>query len=223
MPPKPKYEKRDMIDAALQIARESGISAVTAREVAARLGCSTRPVFTCFSGMEELQNAVTDAAWEMFYAYLRVADDYVPAFKKRGLQMVRFAKEEPKLFRLLFMTESTQDYGDWSRSYLHGFEKDIAAIKSLYHVSKQEASLLFHQVFLCTCGVCTLQTSNVCTFSEQELVTMFGCAFGGTMTLIRSGNTDAVSAAPVHKDSPQAAVLQAEFPQANQSFTLRKH
>lgn len=31
--------------------------------------------------------------------------NYSPAFKQFGIQMVRFAKEEPKLFQVLYMQE----------------------------------------------------------------------------------------------------------------------
>ena len=54
MPPKNRFTKDEMIDAALDIVREKGIDALTSRELGARMGCSTRPMFTFFSTVNEL-------------------------------------------------------------------------------------------------------------------------------------------------------------------------
>ena len=51
MPPKPKFTKEEIVTAALNITREKGIDAVTAREIAAKLGSSARPIFTVFRNM----------------------------------------------------------------------------------------------------------------------------------------------------------------------------
>ena len=83
MPPKPKFNKEEIVYAGLDIAREKGISEVKARDVGDKLGCSSRPIFTFFASMEELQKAVEDEAWKVFRSYLAVADNYLPAFKMR--------------------------------------------------------------------------------------------------------------------------------------------
>ena len=44
LPPKPKFTKDEITNAALTVAREKGIGAVSAREVAVVLGTSTRPM-----------------------------------------------------------------------------------------------------------------------------------------------------------------------------------
>ena len=46
MPPKVRFRKEEIASAALDIAREKGIDAVTAREVAKALGVSVGPIFT---------------------------------------------------------------------------------------------------------------------------------------------------------------------------------
>ena len=58
MPPKAKFTKEEIINAAFEITRRDGFDALTARSLAAELGSSPRPIFTVFSGMEEVQSAV---------------------------------------------------------------------------------------------------------------------------------------------------------------------
>ena len=91
MPPKPKFTKEEIVFAAKEIVREKGLSALTAREVAEKLGSSPRPIFTVFRNMKELQEAVSESAMRDFNARLRRAADFTPAFKEVGMQMIRFA------------------------------------------------------------------------------------------------------------------------------------
>ena len=58
MPPKVKFQKEEIVEAAVNIARKKGISAVTAREVGAVLGVSSRPLFTYFDTVDELKREV---------------------------------------------------------------------------------------------------------------------------------------------------------------------
>ena len=62
MPPKPKFTKEEIVQAALELVSEKGMEALTARDLGARLGSSARPVFTVFQSMEEVQRQVRDAA-----------------------------------------------------------------------------------------------------------------------------------------------------------------
>ena len=47
MPPKPKFTKDEIVDAALDIVSRDGVEAMTAREVGERLGSSARPILPC--------------------------------------------------------------------------------------------------------------------------------------------------------------------------------
>ena len=105
MPPKAKFTKDEIIEAAVGIVREEGFSALTARVLGARLGSSARPVFTVFQGMEEVQQAVIRRAKEIYGEYVEegLSDD-IP-FRGVGTQYILFSIREPKLFQLLFMKE----------------------------------------------------------------------------------------------------------------------
>ena len=62
MTPKAKFTKEEISAAALNIVKNSGADALTARSLGNKLGSSARPVFTVFSGMEEVQAEVVSAA-----------------------------------------------------------------------------------------------------------------------------------------------------------------
>ena len=62
MPPKPKFTKEEIVQTALAVVSEKGVEALTAKELGNALGSSARPIFTVFSSMKEVQDAVREAA-----------------------------------------------------------------------------------------------------------------------------------------------------------------
>ncbi len=58
MPPKTKFNKENIIEAAFEIAKENGFSAITARSVAKRLGSSVAPIYVNFETIENLIESV---------------------------------------------------------------------------------------------------------------------------------------------------------------------
>ncbi len=109
MPPKCKFKKDDVISAALTLVREGGASALTARALAERLGSSPKPIFGLFSGMDAVLEETLTAADALYQSYLRadMAAGEFPPYKASGMAYIRFAREEPALFRLLFMRDRT--------------------------------------------------------------------------------------------------------------------
>lgn len=107
MPPKVKITKDEILKAALGIVRKGGAQALNARALADALGCSTQPVFSNYPGMDELRADVDRAAYELYREYLAsgAKRSDVPKYKAFGLAYIEFAKEEPELFRLLFMCD----------------------------------------------------------------------------------------------------------------------
>ena len=202
MPPKPKFTKEEIVAAALALVSEKGTEALTARELGLRLGSSARPIFTVFQSMEEVQRQVRKAAMEHFNSFTEKAMNFSPAFKQFGMQMILFAKEEPRLFRLLFMTEN-----DRARSF-----EDVLAelggtallcirlIERDYGLTEQEAMELFRHVWIHTYGIGALCATGMCSFSEEEINGMLGHAFLAMMLLIKSGKLQEKTVTPVEQN-----------------------
>ena len=109
MPPKVRITKEQLISAGLDIVRIGGPEALNARAVAARLGCSTQPVFSNYAAMEDLQRDVLAAAEGLFRESLGQAMDRadIPPYKAMGMGYIAFARREPALYRWLFMRDRT--------------------------------------------------------------------------------------------------------------------
>lgn len=189
MPPKPKFTKEEIVEAALTLVSANGIEALTARELSAYLGSSARPIFTVFKSMEEVAQAVREAAMKRYEEFVERALDYTPAFKKYGLQMVLFSKQEPKLFQLLFMTEN-----DFAHSFVDVFsnlgrtaKSCIEIIEHDYHLEPDMAMLLFEHAWIHTFGICVMCATGTCRFTDDEISEMLSDNFKGMMMLAKSG------------------------------------
>lgn len=105
MPAKAKVTRDMIVDAAFEVARESGAEAITARTVSQKLNCSTQPVMYHFSTIEALKRAAYNKLDWFHTNYLMTIpaaqDDVMLGI---GLNYIRFAVEEPHLFRFLFQS-----------------------------------------------------------------------------------------------------------------------
>ena len=70
VPPKIRYDREAVLQAAYRIARSQGAEAVNARAIARELGCSTQPIFRAFSGMEELRQELLGLARACYNSYM---------------------------------------------------------------------------------------------------------------------------------------------------------
>ncbi len=109
MPPKVRFTREDVIQAALRIIRQSGMAGVTARALGNELDSSAKPIFGLFRNMEEVQTEALGAAYEVYQTYLQtaMAQTVYPPYKASGMAYIQFAAEEKELFKLLFMRDRT--------------------------------------------------------------------------------------------------------------------
>ena len=105
MPPKIRFGREDIVSAALEIVRREGIEGVNARTVAAELGCSTQPLFREFETMEQIKEETARLAMDMYARCVAEGAEREPiSYKGTGMAYIDFARREPQLFKLLFMS-----------------------------------------------------------------------------------------------------------------------
>ena len=189
MPPKAKFTKEQITKAALCVVSEKGAQALTAKELGAALGTSTTPIFTVFNSMQEVQDAVMLAAMERFEEYAHKAAHLGPVFKQIGMQMILFAKEEPKLYQLIFMS-SISEAQTFDDIYAHlGSVADecLDVLQKDYDLSKADAKTLFEHVWIHTFGIGALCATGMCDFSHEQIAQMLTQDFTAMMMLMKSG------------------------------------
>ena len=100
MSKKPTTTREAMIDGAFRLIREQGHEALTVRNLASFLGCSTQPIMYQFPDTEILKDLTYQKADAFHSEYILAAGDLLEI----GIRYIRFAEEEPQLFRFLFQS-----------------------------------------------------------------------------------------------------------------------
>ena len=131
MAPKNKFTKEAMVDAALRVVRAQGIDGLTAKTMADELGTSTQPIFTAFGSMDGVKREVCAAAMRVYERYADAGlREKIPFFGV-GMQHVRFAREEPELYRLLFLTKDSGAMAAMRRMYFSSYSRCSPAPKPM--------------------------------------------------------------------------------------------
>ena len=105
MPPRAKITKEMVVDAAFEVARKTGAENINARTVSNELNCSTQPVMYHFETIETLKRVAYNKADEYHTEYLmNIPETQEDVLLGIGLNYIRFAVEEPNLFRFLFQS-----------------------------------------------------------------------------------------------------------------------
>lgn len=181
MPPKSRFTKKEIVDAALNITREEGFRAVTARALGARLHSSPKVIFGLFANMEELQQEVIKAANDLYQRYLQedMAAGRYPPYKASGMAYIRFAREETELFKLLFMRTRTKKEAEQPADEM----KEILALIQKNTGLSAERALYFHlEMWTFVHGIATMLATSYLELDAETISTMLTDIYMGVKT-----------------------------------------
>lgn len=189
MPPKYKFTKEQVVEAALSLAREGGMEAVTARALGQRLGASARPVFSLYESMEQVKEDALRAAYARYREAMarELSHGEYPPYKACGIAYIRFAAEEPSLFRLLFLRERDKR-GAWPD------EEEWASVEPLVRngtgLSGSRAGRLHTEMWALVHGIATMLATGYMRFDWGEISAMLTDVFQGLNTAAKEENGD---------------------------------
>lgn len=173
MPPKVKFQKEEIVKAAVDITRKKGISAVTAREVGAELGVSSRPLFTYFESVDELKKAVWQYAKNLYEECVRNGLKAEIPFLGVGQNYIRFAKEEPELYKYLFLNPPPDVKGSAMDALKLSQELVRESLMNIYNIDGDSADKYFRDLWLVSYSITTLIVTGECPYSDEEISALF--------------------------------------------------
>lgn len=171
MPPQAKITRQMILDATLEITRQSGFEAVNARSIAARLQCSTRPLFTCYRSMEALKEDFLSFAFDFYTRYTTEygASAAVPPGLVWPMAYLRFARAETQLFRLLFISDLDLDMAAPEDFYREsGNAAKAQEFAAAIGVGPQQAKAIFLDLFLYAHGLAVLTAAGKVALCEAD-------------------------------------------------------
>lgn len=156
-----------ILDTAFQMAREEGLTNITARRVAERANCSTQPIFRSFQNMEELVSGVYERAIAFFQDYY----GFYPKLEKMpfcnlGMAYIAFAREEKELFRMLFVPDRP---GKALYEILNGSAENVKTeIQRAAAQGCHDPGALFMKIWIFIHGAACMSMTGDYDLSDQE-------------------------------------------------------
>ena len=169
MPAVRKVSKEQIIDAAVDVLRDDGFSAINARSVAKKLGCSTQPIYFSFRNMDELKAALTERAIQMHTQRvrdsMRIHEGSDSRYSSYGMGFVKFAAEEKQLFRWFYL--EGEQLGPYQNDVL---TSEVISVITEEFGYEEDVARRFHQdMVYFTYGLAILANTGHLHLTEAEL------------------------------------------------------
>ena len=189
MPKKIRISKDMILESAFEIVKNDGIEKLSNRELANKLNCSIRPIYYQFENVEEMQKELYKKIEQFFYKFL--LDNMIegiPQYKQVGMNYIKFAQKEKKLFQTLFMS----DTGLTPDAFVAKDGADYKEIEKLIKISadlKEEDIKDFHTKMWIFChGIATLVANGTIKLTDNQIQDLLSYEFQALMLLEENPN-----------------------------------
>lgn len=168
MPPTKKFQRENIIDIAYEIVKNEGIENINARRIAKELGCSVQPIFHNFANMEELKEAVYEKIYGKYKEYMQIDLNEEKAYKRSGLAYIKFAKDYPNFFKIIFMQKTNLSAEEFILADNKG-NNIIELGRKLTNLLYEEQKKFHVKVWIFTHGIACLVATNTIKLTEEEI------------------------------------------------------
>lgn len=189
MSTKIKISKDMILDAAFDIVRKDGMEKLSNRELANRLKCSIRPIYYQFENVQQMQKELYAKIEHYFYKFiLDNMVEEIPKYKQVGINYIKFAQKEKRLFQILFMS----DIGLTPDAFVSKAGEDYEEVEKLIKIStniRDEDIKEFHTKMWFFChGIATLVASDTIKLTDKQIQDLLSYEFQALMLLGENPN-----------------------------------
>lgn len=160
MPPRKRIFQQDILQAATDLVRKQGPQALSVRNLAKKMNCSTQPVYSVFKNMNELQNELTSFIREKYL------HGQANSYKEVALSFLHFAKNEKNLFRLVYLRQRAEN-----ESFLEdpNEAQTIRNLSARLELSSDRAAEMHRRMQYFCYSMAVMIATGYINFSEEEL------------------------------------------------------
>ncbi len=185
MPPKAKITKEMIMDAAFEVTRTEGAENVNARTVSKKLGCSTQPVMYHFAKIEDMKKAVYDKTNWFHTEYLMNIKPNEDVMLGIGLNYIRFAVEEPNLFRFLFQSGFAVENNILQMIDAEELKPVLSAMQQEMKLNEEQTKEVFLTLALFVHGYASIIANNSLEFDETITATHLKRVYTGAILALQ--------------------------------------
>ena len=189
MPKQIKISKEMILDAAFEIARKDGLDKISNRELANKLKCSIRPIYYQFQNVEEMQKELYQKIEKYFYNFLMDnMIDGIPKYKQIGINYIKFAKKENKLFQILFMSELGLSPSAFVTKSGDDYKEIEKMVKLSTNLDDEDIKKFHTKMWIFSHGLASLVANNTIKLTDEQIAKLLSYEFQALMLLEENPN-----------------------------------
>lgn len=162
MPPQKRIFREDILKAAVQLVREEGAAALSVRNLARTLNCSTQPIYSEFKNMETLREELMGYIRE---SYLHKDAD---SYQQIALSFLHFAQQEKNLFQLVYLRQRARGETFFEdpneRQTIHKLQVNL-------DLSQRQAADMHRRMQYYCYSMAVMMATGYLNFSQEEIRT----------------------------------------------------
>ena len=169
MPRTKQIEKQDILGTAAGVVRQKGEQALTVRNIAAQLGCSTQPLYYEFANIDQLRAELLPYVRE-HYLQFRCSN-----YKAFGRHFLNFARQEKELFRFVYLRH--RNPGETLLDDVN-CEETVRLLAKNLEMPAQTARAMHRQMQFRCYGLGAMLATCYCEMTQEEIereLTEFYC------------------------------------------------
>ena len=199
--------KDKILAAALDVVRKGGASALTARSLSSALGCGVNPIFSAYSSMEGVLEAVRAQACNMFKERVGAGFALNPPFKGFGMAFLWFAMDEPELYKsVMGNTALATSFENYIDTHVGFKQESIDAINQSFSLQEKDAEMLYYQMILVALGLAHTCVKGGATLNLSQVSEILGKNVRAFLMVIRAGVDERESFMPTKGNGPEGDV-----------------
>lgn len=175
--PKQRITKEMVVNAAFEIARNSGMEKVMVKSIAEGIGCSVQPIYSYCQNMEGLRRDVVEQVKHFIREYVAAHIDRNDLFRSTGKAYIQLAGEEPHLFKIFILhrRDGISSLDDLYRSETDPHVAEFIAAD--LGISIEQARRLHLNMLIYTIGIGTVFSVSTPGISTDEILTQQETAY----------------------------------------------
>ncbi len=168
MPPKSKFSKEDIIDAAFDVVRDRGMGELSTRSIGKRLNCSTMPIYSLLKSKNNLEDEIMRKAFDILFDYQttpRTGDIYLDM----GAGYVIFAKDEKHLFRCITDERHVEIHKQFNGRHFKLLIERLSDYPIIKGLTESEILKFFLQGWTYAHGLANLVNTGYADLTEEKI------------------------------------------------------
>lgn len=173
-----------ILEAAFDIVRQDGMEKLSNRELASKLNCSIRPIYYQFKNVEVMKSELYQKIEKYFNNFL--LDNMIegiPQYKQVGINYIKFAKKEKKLFQILFMNETGLAPKVFAKEKSNDYKKIKELVKTSTNLGDNDIKDFHTRMWIFCHGIATLVANNTINLTSSQIEELLSYEFQALMLL----------------------------------------